>query len=89
MFEGYVAWWLKGDVLTPYILIGAVAALLLAVILVCIIIICICRRKRRQEKCKCSFNLLQPHETGSTIISEKIEKKKQFKKTQTATNVNR
>ncbi|XP_040170139.1 hemicentin-1 isoform X4 [Anopheles arabiensis] len=50
MFEGYVAWWLKGDVLTPYILIGAVAALLLAVILVCIIIICICRRKRRQEK---------------------------------------
>ncbi|XP_050091960.1 hemicentin-1 [Anopheles aquasalis] len=47
---GYVAWWLKGDVLTPYILIGAVAALLLAVILVCIIIICICRRKRRQEK---------------------------------------
>ncbi|XP_053660451.1 hemicentin-1 [Anopheles marshallii] len=47
---GYVAWWLKGDVLTPYILIGAVAALLLAVILVCIIIICICRRKRRQDK---------------------------------------
>uniref|UniRef100_A0A182P6J4 Ig-like domain-containing protein n=1 Tax=Anopheles epiroticus TaxID=199890 RepID=A0A182P6J4_9DIPT len=47
---GYVAWWLKGDALTPYILIGAVAAMLLAVILVCIIIICICRRKRRQEK---------------------------------------
>ncbi|XP_053670454.1 hemicentin-2 [Anopheles nili] len=47
---GYVAWWLKGDVLTPYILIGGVAALLLAVIIICIVIICICRRKRRQEK---------------------------------------
>ncbi|XP_055597510.1 hemicentin-1-like isoform X2 [Uranotaenia lowii] len=47
---GYVAWWLKGDILTPYILIAAVAALLLAVILICIIIICICRRKRRQDK---------------------------------------
>lgn len=49
---GYVAWWLKGDILTPYILIAAVAALLLAVILICVIIICICRRKRRQDKCK-------------------------------------
>ncbi|XP_065086926.1 hemicentin-1 isoform X2 [Ochlerotatus camptorhynchus] len=47
---GYVAWWLKGDILTPYILIAAVAALLLAVILICVIIICICRRKRRQDK---------------------------------------
>ncbi|XP_055535886.1 hemicentin-1 isoform X2 [Wyeomyia smithii] len=47
---GYVAWWLKGDILTPYILIAAVAALLLAVILICGIIICICRRKRRQDK---------------------------------------
>ncbi|XP_055619524.1 hemicentin-1 isoform X2 [Toxorhynchites rutilus septentrionalis] len=47
---GYVAWWLKGDILTPYILIAAVAALLLAVILICVIIICICRRKRRQNK---------------------------------------